>query len=255
LQDTFYRLLNDLTHWLNQLLPLYWLVSALLISLVWVLLLSSSARKKLRALDKEREYLSIEQATNSQKIGQLDGENQQLYAKVNLNADQIGRLVAESAELKSSRDEKALQLDQNEKERLGLREMHENNQRKIARLEADMREQQAHLQAEQNKLTELKVEFERQKTELKNEFKVVSEEVIKERQAMLTEQNKQGVGALLKPLQDQIDGFQKRVNEVHDASVKGHSHLRAEIENVMKMGIKMSDEASNLTTALKVHHH
>lgn len=251
MQNSFDQFLIDFSDWLDQLLPLYWLVGALLISCLIILISTLRNRKKLNQLNAEREELSIARAINTQKIETLELDNNVLATKVDSNAAQISRLIAETAELKSSREEKAQQLSENEKERLGLREMHENNQRKIARLEADFREQQAHLQAEQNKLTEQRAEYERQKAELKNEFKVVSEEIIKERQATLSEQNKEGVGALLKPLQAQIEGFQKRVNEVHDESVKGHSNLKSEIENVMKMGIKMRDEASSLTTALK----
>lgn len=93
--------------------------------------------------------------------------------------------------------------------------------------------------------------FEKQKTDLKTEFKVVSEEIIKERQEALNKQNKEGVGALLKPLQEQLSSFQQRVNEVHTESIKGSTNLEAEIKKVLDVGLKMRDEASNLTSALK----
>jgi DNA recombination protein RmuC len=244
-------LLDDFLVWLNQTIPLYWLIVALLLGLLWGVGFVVRQRRRVQMLNDERESLSLTRASNEQQIETLHHTNTQLTAKVDANAVQIERLVAETAELKSSRDEKQQQLIVNENERLGLREMHENNQRKIARLEADVRVQQAHLETEKDKLVELQALIERQKVELKNEFKVVSEEIIKERQAMLSEQNKEGVGALLKPLQEQIAGFQKRVNEVHDESIKGNTHLRSEIESVMKMGLQMREEASNLTTALK----
>ena len=251
MQNTNNPFLNDVIVWLSQQVPLYWGIAAITIALLILAITSVRNRRRLQDLNGEREALSLKRATNEQKIDTLEVENSILNTKADANAAQIEKLIAETAELKSSRDEKNRQLIENEKERLGLREMHENNHRKIARLEADIREQQAHLQAEQAKLAELKTEFERQKAALKNEFKVVSEEIIKERQAMLEKQNKEGVGALLKPLQEQISGFQKRVNEVHDESVKGTTHLRSEIENVMKMGLQMREEAGNLATALK----
>lgn len=245
------QVLVDLSNWLHQLLPLYWLVGALLVACLFVFFASLRNRKRLQTLNTEREELAIARAKHTQKIETLELENSVLHSKADSNAAQISRLVAETAELKSSRNERTHQLNENEKERLGLRELHENNQRKLARLEADFAKNQERLKAEQDKLGELKAQFNHQKNELKNEFKVVSEEIIKERQAMLSEHNKEGVGALLKPLQAQIEGFQKRVNEVHDESIKGHTNLRSEIENVMKMGIQMRDEANNLTTALK----
>jgi len=93
--------------------------------------------------------------------------------------------------------------------------------------------------------------FDKQKEDLKTEFKVVSEEIIEQRQKALAEQNKEGVGALLKPLQEQLNSFQQRVNDVHTESVKGNTALESEIKKVLDVGLKMRDEASNLTSALK----
>jgi len=245
------RALNDLQLWLNQSLPIYWLVFAIAVALIVLLIISIRGKNRITDLDAQRQDLEIAKATNEQQIQVIGRNNLSLTEKVESNSQQLAQLMAEKAELKSSRDEKAQQLVTNENERLGLREMVDNLNRKIARLEADVREHNAKLEAEYEKLTTLKTQFEEQKAQLKTEFKVVSEEIIKERQIMLAEQNKEGVGALLKPLKEQIDGFQKRVNEVHDESVKGNTNLKAQIDTVMQMGIKMSDEASNLTTALK----
>lgn len=243
--------LQNVQIWLNQSLPIYWLVAVIFISLIALLLVNAKSKKRITELDTQRQVLEISKATNEQKIEVVGSNNLVLSQKVDSNSALIAQLMADKAELKSGRDEKAQQLSANENERLGLREMVDNSNRKVSRLEADVREQNAKLSSEKEKLTELKAQFEIQKGQLKTEFKVVSEEIIKERQAMLAKQNNEGMSALLKPLQDQIEGFQKRVNEVHDESVKGNTNLKTEIENVMKMGIKMRDEASSLTTALK----
>src|SRR5699024_9632546 len=47
------------------------------------------------------------------------------------------------------------------------------------------------------------------------------------------------------------EGFQKRVNEVHSETVKGNASLEAELKKVLEIGLNMSKEANNLTTALK----
>jgi len=225
--------LQNLQIWLNQAISLYWLVAAIVISVIVLLVINSRSRKHIEILDTQRQELEISKATHQQQLELISQNNLSLTEKAELSSQQLSQLSAERAELKSSRDEKAQQLTASENERFGLREMLDNSNRKIGRLEADVREQNALLASEKDKLGELKAQFEEQKVQLKAEFKVVSEEIIKERQAMLNQQNKEGVGALLKPLQEQIEGFQKRVNEVHDESVKGNTNLKAEIENVM----------------------
>ena len=245
------QILRQLETWAYSLLPAYWLAASIFVLLSLLVFLIYRSRGKINALNNAREELAIEQASNKQRIEQLEIDRLSAQELANNNAAQIQTLIAESAELRTSREEKVNQVQGLEHERAGLREMQENSQRKISRLESDIREQTTKLAAEQDKLAELKQQFEQQKQELKNEFKVVSQEIIQERQQALAEQNKQGVGALLKPLQEQIQGFEKRVNQVHDESVKGTATLRAEIENVQKMGISMQTEASNLASALK----
>ncbi len=222
-----------------------------MIAVVALFVTSLVNRKRINLLNSEREELAIQKASNTQRIQDLELETQTSSEKISANAEQIQNLIAQTAELKASREEKLTQISSLEKEKSGYQQLIDQYQSKVARLESDVREQQAHLTAEKDKLDALKTEFERQKKELTNEFKSVSEEIIKDRQKMLAEQNKEGVGALLKPLQDQILGFQQRVNEVHSENLKDNSSLKAEIENVRRMGLQMQSEANNLTKALK----
>jgi DNA recombination protein RmuC len=240
--------LAPIIEWFSQSIPLYFLVAGFAVLSLALFLTNRRKAKRITEL----EIVKAEHTQQLTHVGQIAHE---LKLKTNDQANQLSVLIAQSSELKASRDEKFLQLKQVENERSGLREMVDNEQRKISRLEAEGREKNAMLIAEHQKLAELKSQsekqFDMQNQQLKSEFKVVSEEIIKNRQSMLAEQNREGIGALLKPLQDQIDGFQQRINQVHDESIKGNTQLKSDIENVMRMGIEMRDEASNLSSALK----
>ena len=240
--------LTALIDWFNQPIPLYLLVAGCVI--LGLALVCSN-----RAKAKRISALAVSEAELSQQLTHFSNSASELKQSDDHKGQQLAALIAQSAELKSSRDEKTHRLKQLENECAGLREVGLINQRKISQLESESQVQNAQLIAEHEKLDELKRQFEQQfshqKEQLKNEFKVVSEEIIKNRQSMLSEHNKQGIGALLKPLQEQIDGFQQRVNQVHDESIKGNTQLKSEIDNVMRLGIKMRDEASNLSSALK----
>lgn len=189
--------------------------------------------------------------TQATSLEDIKTEKTQLISKLEASNQLVKILTADKAELESSKKEKSDQADEYKNNAKILSEKLEQSNEKNASLEANIREQRATLKAEEDKLAELKEQFEKQKLALKNEFKVVSEEIIKERQKVLNEQNKEGVSALLKPLQQQIMGFQQRVNEVHTETIKGNTNLEAEIKKVMEVGIKMRDDASNLTSALK----
>lgn len=202
--------------WLNQRLPLFWLLGLAVICLIYLLISRRTYTRSLNELNAEKQslqeghqQLQISKALDEQQLSSLSVEKDTLAQKVEQNAKLINQLNLQSVE------------------------------------------QQTQLKAENEKLVELKAQFEQQKSQLKTEFKAVSEKIIDDRQKKLTEQNKEGVGALLEPLKQQIAGFQKRVNDVHSESVRENTNLKAQIDTVMQMGIKMRDEASNLTTALK----
>ncbi len=98
---------------------------------------------------------------------------------------------------------------------------------------------------------EQRAQFEAQKQALAREFENLANRIFEEKGQRFTETSQAHLDTLLKPFREQIDGFQKRVNEIHDQSLERNSRLGAEIRRVLDIGLRMSDEASSLATALK----
>ena len=94
-------------------------------------------------------------------------------------------------------------------------------------------------------------QFEESKKQLKIEFENLAGKILDEKAKVLGETSKSSIDSLLKPFREQIEGFQKRVNDVHTESVKGNASLESEIKKVLDIGLKMSKDADNLTSALK----
>ena len=86
---------------------------------------------------------------------------------------------------------------------------------------------------------------------LNQQFENLANKVFEQKGKQFAETNQTTLGGILKPLQEQIAGFQSRVNEVHDASTKSHTSLQQAIDGVKDLGLKIGKDASNLTTALK----
>ena len=166
------------------------------------------------------------------------------HTKLNDTSEQIATLKAEKAALEDSQKEKSERLLKADEYCNALRERN-------TQLEIDNREQQTKLKAEHDKLQILEAQFEKQKSQLKDEFRVLSEEILNQRQQALHEQNKEGIETLIKPLQQQISQFQKRVNDVHSETIRGHTSLESEIKKIMEVGLKIGEDADNLSSALK----
>lgn len=94
-------------------------------------------------------------------------------------------------------------------------------------------------------------QFEENKKQLKVEFENLAGKILDEKAKTFNLNSQISIETLLKPFRDQIEGFQKRVNEVHSDSIKGNSAIEAEIKKVLEAGLKMGDDAKNLTSALK----
>ena len=93
--------------------------------------------------------------------------------------------------------------------------------------------------------------FAQSKQQLNTEFQNLANRILDEKAQSFRQSNQTALDALLKPFREQIDGFQKRVNEIHSESLKGNAGLEAEIKKVLDIGLTMSQEANNLTSALK----
>ena len=89
------------------------------------------------------------------------------------------------------------------------------------------------------------------KKSFSTEFENLAHRIFEEKGKTFTTTSQSSIDSLLKPFKEQIEGFQKRINDVHDAAVKDNSQLNAEIKKVLEIGLQMNQQASNLASALK----
>lgn len=94
-------------------------------------------------------------------------------------------------------------------------------------------------------------QFEQQKQALQKEFENLANRIFDEKGRAFNQSSQQSLDHLLKPFREQIESFQKRVNDVHSESLRGHATLEAEIKKVLETGLNMQKEADNLARALK----
>jgi DNA recombination protein RmuC len=106
---------------------------------------------------------------------------------------------------------------------------------------------QGELKAAEEKLALLHDAQER----LSNQFKVLSEQVLEEKSQKFAEQNKTALGALLEPLRMQLSEFKGKVEEVYVQEGKDRTALAEQVKQLMTLNKTLSQDAQNLTDALK----
>jgi len=103
----------------------------------------------------------------------------------------------------------------------------------------------------QAKLQENKKEVEEVRTKFQLEFKNLANEILEEKSKKFTEQNKTNISDILKPLNAKIQEFEKKVSETYDKESKQRFSLEKEIQRLAELNQQISQDASNLTNALK----
>ena len=94
-------------------------------------------------------------------------------------------------------------------------------------------------------------DFEHKRQLMKAEFESLSQRLLAERSKDLTDSHNESLAQVIKPLTTELDGFKKRINEVYERETRDRVSLRQEILSLKSLNHKMSEDAINLTRALK----
>ncbi|ALP66189.1 hypothetical protein AN416_27355 [Paraburkholderia caribensis] len=89
------------------------------------------------------------------------------------------------------------------------------------------------------------------KEALGNQFKMLANEILEEKSKRFTEQNQTNIGTLLEPLKARLLEFQGKVEEVYIQEGKDRSALAAQVKQLVDLNQVLSQDAKNLTSALK----
>jgi DNA recombination protein RmuC len=136
------------------------------------------------------------------------------------------------------------QLGNAEQEQQQAREQANEGEKQLAELKANYRNLK-------ERLGEQKQEMEALQERFKDEFENLANKILEEKSKKFTEQNKEKLDQLLKPLGDKMDAFKKKVEETHKDEVEARGSLKQELKNLMELNQQMAKEANDLTKALK----
>ncbi|ADV47427.1 RmuC-domain protein [Cellulophaga algicola DSM 14237] len=177
-------------------------------------------------------YIQKLKTTSSQSA--LVAREEQLHISITSLEEKLMKAEETTAEIRALSDLDKNEL-RNEKEVLG-------NQ--ITRYQAD-------LENLQRKHTEQKEEVEKLQEKFTKEFENLANKILDEKSSKFTEQNRENIKNILNPLQEKILLFEKKVDDSQKESVGMHSALKEQLATLQLQNLKITQEAENLTKALK----
>lgn len=216
-----------------------------LLALAWQLQRRASNGQAQVALMEER--LAMAQLAQDGLNAQLDASRDEIADLGQANAAKQAELAALRREvelLQIERDDArdashAWNLERASKE-AELRRL----DAQAASLNAELREQQ---ESHQQRLNDLQGS----RDELRAQFAELAGKIFDEREQRFAETSQQRLGQLLDPLKERIQSFEKRVEESYQAEARERFSLAKELERLQALNLRLSDEATNLTRALK----
>jgi DNA recombination protein RmuC len=107
------------------------------------------------------------------------------------------------------------------------------------------------LTQERNQSQEKMALLQNAREELTLQFKNLANDILEEKSKRFSEQNQQSLGQLLDPLKTKLQEFQGKVEQVYVQEGKDRSALAEQVRQLMELNKTVSQEANNLTKALK----
>ncbi len=151
---------------------------------------------------------------------------------------------SESSRLEERNSNLDTQLKEAESKLIQESERANTLDKQLAELNADYRNLQ-------EKLDEQKGELANMQEQLKEQFENLANTILDEKSAKFSKQNKESLDQILNPLGVKLEEFKKKVEETYEKGTQERFTLKEQIRQMAELNQKMSDDAKNLTKALK----
>jgi DNA recombination protein RmuC len=158
-----------------------------------------------------------------------------------------GKLASTEANLQARLD----LLQKTEEQIVSLQKKLQEKQQEAESLSAGAIRLKAENTSLLEKMETQKQEIEKLHEKFKLEFQNMANAIFEEKTQKFNALSSEKLGGILQPLSANLEAFKKRVEEVYDTENKERSSLFGQIKSLMDLNRKISDEANNLTRALK----
>lgn len=138
-----------------------------------------------------------------------------------------------------------------EEEKVNLENNLNSERQKVIELSSKLSALESDYKNLQTKLSEQKDEIEKLQEKFTKEFENLANRIFDDKTKRFSEQSKTNLQEILNPLKERITEFQSKVEETNKESIRGHASLREQLSMLKDMNQQITQEAKNLTEALK----
>ena len=180
-------------------------------------------------IDYDKQLLEKEKEFETVKV-EIEKEKTEAETQIRVLEERFRNLKTEAEEWKTE-----------------IQEIREENKNLNVRLE----NAKVQFKNQQDKLEEQKKDLEEIQKKFTTEFENVANKILEKNSEKFTAANQKNIGEVLNPLKEKIQLFEKKVEDTYKQGLKDQTDLRAELKKLYDLNSKISEEANNLTKALK----
>lgn len=115
---------------------------------------------------------------------------------------------------------------------------------KAEKLDTQMKEQRAHNE-------QALIDLRDTKAIMSKEFSVLANDILEQKGKTFSSQSQQSLEILLKPFREELTGFKDKVESIQKDDIKNRTQLHDELKHLRDLNQRITDDADNLTKALK----
>ena len=231
------------------LLPAF-LAGALLAAVpLWLRMVAASRQAEELRLQAglAQERMNAAQLARAGLSAQLDNCRDELAEILEIKADQQAELAALRRETHLLQNDLQLAREQLE----GAQALRERQETELRRLDSERAGLAAELHEQQENHQQRLEDLQGARDALRAQFAELAGKIFDEREQRFSETSQQRLGQLLDPLKERIQSFEKRVEESYQQEARERFSLGKELERLQGLNQRLSEEAMNLTQALK----
>lgn len=182
---------------------------------------------------------------NQGKFSQLEERNLQLLNQVNELKTKYTSLINDhKEEISEIKNSTRKDLEKIEHEREEIRQEKDFLSNELTRRNSEFENLQI-----RNK--EQKTEVEKLQEKFTKEFENLANKILDQKSEKFTSLNKENIQNILNPLQERIKKFEEKVDKNSTDFIERHAQLGKQLQFLNEQNLKISEEANNLTKALK----
>ena len=171
----------------------------------------------------------------------MKAKNASLEKELELTGQQEQKNLESQNELKNTIEQLRKDLSAKVAENANIQSQRDTAHKEVAILKEQM---------QQNKDEQAKA-LQQQLAMAKEQLQNATQDILKQREESLSKTNVEQIGNVVTPLKEQLEAIQKQVNESIKTTTDNKASLERAIEDLMKQTKSISDDANNLTKALR----